>query len=360
MLQPAQALANDRLVRCSEPAGITRPGIGFANSCCGNNDRRSAHEIARAAAGGDASRMNLQQLRSLRETVRRGLNLTAAAEVLHTSQPALSKQIRELESELGVLLFVRHGKKYVGLTEPGQRILRHAERLLAEADNIRRTGAEYAAGDEGTLSVAATHTQARYALPPLLARLREEFPRVRLRLHQGNPDQVATLVAHGEAVFGLATEALDRHPSLKTMPAYRWQHCLVVPAGHPLAGAGAPDLAAIAAWPLITYSPEFAGRRNIDLAFQREHLSPDVVLEAIDSDVIKTYVLLGFGVGVIAGIAYDPERDRELVRIDLGNLLPVNVAKLAMREGAFLRAFERRFVELATAGAGGEDAAAAI
>lgn len=303
--------------------------------------------------------MNFQQLRALRETVRRGLNLTAAAEALHTSQPALSKQIRELEDELNVPLFIRHGKKYTGLTEPGQRILLHAERVLAEADNIRRTGAEYASGEEGTLSIAATHTQARYALPPMLARLRDEYPRVRLRLHQGNPDQVAALVAHGEAVFGLATEALDRHPSLKTLPAYRWQHCLVVPEGHPLAAGGRPDLATIAAWPLITYSPEFAGRRNIDRAFERENLVPDVVLEAIDSDVIKTYVGLGFGVGVIAGIAFDPDRDIGLVRIDLGDLLPVNVARLAMRENAFLRAFERRFVELVTASSE-EDASAVI
>ena len=293
-------------------------------------------------------RMNFQQLRSLRETVRRGLSLTAAAEALHTSQPALSKQIRELEDELGVALFVRHGKKYTQLTEPGQRILHIAERLLANADDIRRTGAEFAAGDAGTLSIAATHTQARYALPPLLARFRSEYPRVRLHLHQGSPEQVGTLVAHGEAVFGLATEALDRNPSLQTLPAYRWRHCVVVPAGHPLASGGIRDLAELAAWPLITYSAEFAGRRNIDRAFAQRQVVPDIVLEAIDSDVIKTYVSLGFGIGLIAGIAFDAERDRELVRVDLGDLLPENVARLAMRQGAFLRGFERRFVELAT------------
>lgn len=292
--------------------------------------------------------MNFQQLRSLRETVRRGLSLTAAAEALHTSQPALSKQIRELEDELGVALFVRHGKKYTQLTEPGEQILHIAERLLANADDIRRTGAEFAAGDAGTLSIAATHTQARYALPPLLARFRSEYPRVRLHLHQGSPGQVGMLVAHGEAIFGLATEALDRNPSLQTLPAYRWRHCVVVPAGHPLASGGIRDLAELAAWPLITYSAEFAGRRNIDRAFAQRQVVPDIVLEAIDSDVIKTYVALGFGIGLIAGIAFDAERDRELVRVDLGDLLPENVARLAMRQGAFLRGFERRFVELAT------------
>ena len=300
------------------------------------------------ALGAQARGMNFQQLRSLRETVRRGLSLTAAAEALHTSQPALSKQIRELEDELGVSLFVRHGKKYTQLTEAGERILGIAERLLAQADDIRRAGAEYASGDAGTLSIAATHTQARYALPPLLARFRQEFPRVRLRLHQGNPEQVGTMVAHGDAVFGLATEALDRNASLQTLPAYRWRHCVVVPRGHPLAQSGIGELAQLAQWPLITYSPEFAGRRKIDQAFAQRRIAPDIVLEAIDSDVIKTYVALGFGIGLIAEIAYDPERDRELERVDLGDLLPVNVAKLAMREDAFLRGFERRFVELLT------------
>jgi LysR family cys regulon transcriptional activator len=301
--------------------------------------------------------MNFQQLRSLRETVRRGLSLTAAAEALHTSQPALSKQIRELEDELGVALFVRHGKKYTQLTEAGVRILGIAERVLAQADDIRRAGAEYASGDAGTLSIAATHTQARYALPPLLARFRQEYPRVRLRLHQGNPEQVGTMVAHGEAVFGLATEALDRNPSLQTFPAYRWRHCVVVPRGHPLAVSGIAELAQLAEWPLITYSAEFAGRRNIDLAFAQRRIVPDIVLEAIDSDVIKTYVALGFGIGLIAGIAYDPDRDRELERVELGDLLPVNVARLAMRESAFLRGFERRFVELLTGDAAPDGAA---
>lgn len=295
--------------------------------------------------------MNFQQLRALRETARRDLNLTGAAQALHISQPALSKQIRELEDELGVTLFVRRGKKFTALTEAGQRVLASAERVLAEADDLRRTSAEYAAGDVGTLSIAATHTQARYALPAMLARFRTEYPKMRLRLHQGHPRQVAAMVEHNEATFGLATESLDDFPSLQTRPLYTWRHCLVVPRGHALVASGVPDLETLARLPLITYTAEFAGRRNIDRAFAARGLAPDVVLEAIDSDVIKTYVELGFGVGLIAEIAFDAERDRELAKVDLSALLPLNTAKLAMRAGAFLRRFEQRFVEVATAGA---------
>jgi len=292
--------------------------------------------------------MNFQQLRSLRETVRRGLNLTSAAEALHTSQPALSKQMRELEDELGVTLFVRHGKKYTQLTEAGERIVAIAERVLAEADNLKRAGADHAGGETGTLSVAATHTQARYLLPKLLAQFRIEYPKVRLSLHQGSPEQVAQMVAHGDAVFGMATESLDRHPSLETFAAYRWRHCLVVPAAHALASAGSVGLDVLAAHPLITYSPEFAGRRRLDAAFAQRGLRPEVVLEAIDSDVIKTYVALGFGVGLIAEIAYDPARDPELVRVGLEDALPENVARLATRRGVLLRGFEQRFLALVT------------
>ena len=314
--------------------------------------RDAAHERAGLPAAHDNPAMNFQQLRSLRETVRRGMSLTAAAQALHTSQPALSKQIRELEDELGVTLFVRHGRKFTALTEAGQRILGIAERVLAEAENLKRTGAEYAAGETGVLSIAATHTQARYALPAMLARFRLRYPRMRLRLHQGNPEQVAKMVMHGEATFGLATEALDAHPSLDVRPAYGWRHCVVVPHGHALAQRDSVDLDTLAAQPLITYTAEFAGRRKIDEAFAARGLAPDIALEALDSDVIKTYVALGFGVGVIAGIAHDAERDRELARVEIdSDVLPLNVARLATRSGAYLREFERVFAEIVTAGA---------
>lgn len=291
--------------------------------------------------------MNFQQLRSLRETVRRGLNLTAAAEVLHTSQPALSKQIRELEDELGVQIFVRHGKRYTALTEAGQKILEAAERVLDEAAALRKVGEQYAAGHGGTLSIAATHTQARYALPTVLARFRAEFPTMQFKLLQGNPAQVAEYVVHGDATFGLATETLDDHPSLDTRPAYSWRHCVIVPVGHPLAlAATAPTVEQLAAEPLITYTPQFTGRRGIDAAFARHALVPNVVLEAIDSDVIKAYVELGFGIGVIAEIAVDPERDRGILRLALPEDFPVHTTRIASRIGMPLLPFERRFVQM--------------
>ncbi len=291
--------------------------------------------------------MNFQQLRSLRETVRRGLNLTAAAEVLHTSQPALSKQIRELEDELGVQIFVRHGKRYTALTEAGQKILEAAERVLEEAAALRKVGEQYAAGHGGTLSIAATHTQARYALPTVLARFRAEFPTMQFKLLQGNPAQVAEYVVHGDATFGLATETLDDHPSLDTRPAYSWRHCVIVPVGHPLAlAATAPTVEQLAAEPLITYTPQFTGRRGIDAAFARHALVPNVVLEAIDSDVIKAYVELGFGIGVIAEIAVDPERDRGILRLALPEDFPVHTTRIASRIGMPLLPFERRFVQM--------------
>ena len=291
--------------------------------------------------------MNFQQLRALRETVRRGLNLTAAAEVLFTSQPALSKQIRELEEELCVQLFVRHGKRYTQLTEAGEQILAAAERVLDETAALRKISEQFAAGHSGTLSIAATHTQARYVLPTVLARFRAEFPAMQFKLLQGNPQQVAEFVVHGDATFGLATETLDEHPSLDTRPAYAWRHCLIVPVGHPLADSGvAPSLSQLADQPLITYSREFAGRRGIDAAFAKGGLTPRVVLEAIDSDVIKAYVELGFGVGVIADIAVDVERDRGIVRLDASELFPEKTARIASRIGMPLLPFERRFMQL--------------
>lgn len=293
--------------------------------------------------------MNFQQLRALRETARRGLNLTAAAESLAITQPALSKQIRELEQELGIQLFVRHGKRLTQLTEAGMKALEGASRVLDEAQNLQRLAHAHAGGEEGSLSIAATHTQARYVLPGILAQFRSEYPRMQFKLLQGNPAQVAEFVVQGEATFGLATETLDEHPSLDTRSAYVWRHCLVVPPDHPLARRTPRTelaLSDLTGQPLITYSREFAGRRGIDAVFAQAGLTPRIVLEAIDSDVIKAYVELGFGVGVIADVAVDPARDTGLVRLEASGLFPPKTARIATRVGMPLAPYERRFIAL--------------
>lgn len=289
--------------------------------------------------------MNFQQLRYVRETVRRNLNLTEAARALHTSQPGVSKQIRELEDELGVEIFVRHGRRFTGLTPPGRELLTVIERILLEADNLKRVGENYAAEDSGRLTIATTHTQARYALPPVVAAFRERFPKVRLALQQGNPTAVARWVISGEADIGIATESLDNFEELVAMPGYRWTHSVVAPPNHPLTREAKLTLEAIARYPIVTYSKEFAGRSHIDASFASRDLHPEIVLTAIDSDVIKTYVELGLGIGIIASVAYDPERDRGLVRFDASHLFPVNTTRVAVRKGGYLRDFAYVFIE---------------
>ncbi len=290
--------------------------------------------------------MNFQQLRALREAVRHGFNLTVAAENLHTSQPGVSKQIKELEDELGVTIFERHGKRLVGLTEPGQAVLSIAERILEEAENLRRVGREFTGADVGTLRIATTHTQARYALPPVVREFMRRFPKVRLVLHQGNPPQLAQLVLSGEADLAIATEALDHFPGLLALPGYTWRHCVVVPQSHPLTQVGTLTLEALAKYPIVTYDPAFTGRTHIDEAFTADGLQPDIVLSAIDADVIKTYVELGLGVGIVASVAFDAERDRNLIRLDVDHLFPENTTRVAVRRGRNLRGFAYAFIEL--------------
>lgn len=287
--------------------------------------------------------MNLQQLRSVRETVRQGFNLTLVAEALHTSQPGVSRQIKELEDELGVVLFVRAGRRLTGLTGPGEAILPIVERMLREADNLRRAGQEFVDAQSGTLTIAATHTQARYVLPPVVHDFRRLRPQVTVRLQQGSPKQIAQWVGDGAADLGIATESLTEVPTLVTLPCYRWTHVVVVPREHELArshAAGRPlTLAALAGLPLITYEAGFTGRRHIDDAFDAADLRPRITIEAMDADVIKTYVTLGMGVGVIASMAYDEVRDADLVAIDAGHLFATNTTHVALRRGAFLRGY---------------------
>jgi len=290
--------------------------------------------------------MNLQQLRYVRETVRQGLNLTEAARVLFTSQPGVSKQIRELEEELGVDIFVRRGKRLVDVTEPGRAVVQVIERLLVEAENLKRVGQEFADQDAGGLTIATTHTQARYALPGVVSEFRRRYPKVRLSLQQGSPTQIAEMVMHGEADLAIATESLDQYPELLTLPGYSWHHCVIVPLKHPLLKQGALTLEALAKYPLVTYSPAFTGRSHIDHAFAAKGLKMDVVLTAIDADVIKTYVELGLGIGIIAAMAYDEKRDRGLKAIDAGVLFRPSVTRLAVRRSAYLRRYIYAFIEL--------------
>lgn len=290
--------------------------------------------------------MNFQQLRSVRETVRQGFNLTSVAQTLHTSQPGVSRQIRELEDELGVEIFVRAGKRLTGLTAPGEAVLPIVERLLTEAQNLSRVGEDYAERDTGRLSIAATHSQARYALPQVVRDFRLLYPRVTLNLHQGSPRQVAQMLLDGEADVGVATEALAQYDALVALPCYRWTHSVVVPAGHRLLDVSGPlTLQQLAAEPVITYDVGYTGRTHIDEAFTRAGVRPEVVLTAMDADVIKTYVELGLGIGIVASIAFDPERDRNLRAIDARHLFATNLTRLAVRRGTYLRAYVYDFIQ---------------
>jgi LysR family cys regulon transcriptional activator len=289
--------------------------------------------------------MNFQQLRYVRETVRRNLNITEAANALYTSQPGVSKQIKELEEELGVEIFERRGRRFVGLTEPGKAVVRIVERVLEEAENLKRVGRDFADRDSGSFTIATTHTQARYALPPVVAEFRKRYPNVHLALLQGNPQTVAQMVMRGEADVGIATESLDAFPELLALPGYQWTHVVVVPHGHPLAKVAALTLEEIAKHPIVTYSPEFTGRSHINEAFAARGLALDIVLTAIDSDVIKTYVELGLGVGIIAGVAYDRSRDSGLQALDARHLFRANTTRVAVKRGAFLRGYTYDFIE---------------
>ena len=291
--------------------------------------------------------MNLHQFRFVQEAVRRNLNLTETARVLHTSQPGVSKAIIELEEELGVEIFARHGKRLKRVTEPGQHVLQSIELIMREVGNLKRIGEQYSAQDSGTLSIATTHTQARYVLPQPVASLREAFPKVNVSLHQGSPDQVARMLIDEVAEIGIATESLAQYDELVTLPCYEWQHMLVMPADHPLAQQKNITLEELAGQPLITYHPSFTGRTKIDEAFAAKRLQPRIALEAIDSDVIKTYVRLGLGVGIVAEMAMQADgTNADLVTVPAEPLFGMNVARIAFKRSAYLRNFVYKFAEL--------------
>jgi LysR family cys regulon transcriptional activator len=291
--------------------------------------------------------MNLHQFRFVQEAVRRNLNLTETAKALFTSQPGISKAILELEEELGVDLFVRHGKRLRRVTEPGQEVLKAIDVILREVANLKRIGEEYSKQDAGTLSIAATHTQARYVLPEPVAQLRRRFPKVQVSLHQGSPGQVVQMLLDGTADIGIATEALSEPEDLVSLPCYEWEHVIVMRAEHPLAEVEKITLEQLANETLISYHPSFTGRRRIDAAFAQRRLKPNIALEAIDSDVIKTYVKSGLGVGIVAEMAVrDDPPGGELVHRPAGHLFGRNVTRVAFRRGAYLRGYVITFAEL--------------
>jgi len=290
--------------------------------------------------------MNLHQLRFVREAVRQNFNLTEAAKALFTSQPGVSKAIIELEEELGVDIFTRHGKRIRGLTEPGRSVLKSVELIMQEIEGLKQLGREFAAQDSGSLTIATTHTQARYSLPPVVQAFMQKYPKVRLSLLQGNPKQIAEMVQRDQADLAIATESIAGVDGLITMPCYQWEHVVVVPAEHPLLKSKTVSLEEIAHYSLITYDSAFAGRNKIDHAFNLRQIKPDIILEAIDADVIKTYVELGMGVGIIAGMAFDAERDKNLRAIPVGHLFGMNISRIALKQGAYLRSYVYTFIEL--------------
>ncbi|MBK9951502.1 MAG: HTH-type transcriptional regulator CysB [Candidatus Competibacteraceae bacterium] len=293
--------------------------------------------------------MKLQQLRYLTAIVRNNLNISAAAESLYTSQPGISKQLRLLEEELGVELFNRNGKHLTEITPIGQQIILKVETILREVNNIQILAEEYRDDRRGSLSLATTHTQARYALPPVIKVFRERYPAVNLQVHQGSPMQIAELVQSGEVDFAIATESPELFGNLVMMPCYVWHRCVLVPVGHPLSRVERLTLYDVAQYPLVTYVFGFTGRSQLDGAFRSAHLKPSVVFTATDADVIKTYVRLGMGVGIVARMAYDPKQDQDLVRLDASHLFPSNITKIGFRRGMFLRRYMYDFMELFSA-----------
>ncbi|MDS1140972.1 CysB family HTH-type transcriptional regulator [Pusillimonas sp. SM2304] len=295
--------------------------------------------------------MNLQQFRFVRETIRRNFNLTDAARTLFTSQPGVSKAIIEFEDELGVKIFERHGKRIKGLTKPGHVVAQVIDRIMREVDNLKKVSDEFARRDEGGLVIACTHAQARYILPKVIPAFRERFPKVRLSLAEGNPPHLARMVLHEQADVAIATETLALTPGLAALPVYSWEHTIVVRPDHPLAqltssAAKAITLKQLAQYPIVTYDHQFSGRGAIDEMFAAADVVPDIVLEAIDADVIKTYVDVGLGIGIIAGMAYDPRRDKGLVGLPAGHLFGTHVTRVAVKSGVFLRDYVYVLLEM--------------
>ena len=303
--------------------------------------------------------MNLKQLRLVREIVRNRFNVTETASSVFASQSGVSKNIKDLEDELGVPLFVRKGKRLLGLTEPGEEIVKVIMKLLLEADNVKRVASQFADSGRGTLTVAATHTQGRYTLPPVITRFREKYPDVNLVLLQGSAREVRTLLEEGRAEVGLATETLDNVPELISFPYISWRHAVIVPKNHPLTTAKPVTIREIANFPIVTYDKGVTGRSQIDAAFDAHDVAPNIIIAALDSDVIKTYVTLGLGVGIIAEMAFDPQADNHLTRIGEPQLFDIVTTSIAIRRGRHLRSYVHRFIEMCAPSVKEEDVRAA-
>lgn len=289
--------------------------------------------------------MKLQQLRYIWEVSRHNLNVSATAQSLFTSQPGISKQIRLLEDELGVEIFARSGKHLTRVTPAGQAIIDLAGQVLRLAENIKEVAQEHSDERRGSLAIATTHTQARYALPPVIRDFTHKYPDVALHMQQGTPKQIAQMVSDGQADFAIATESLELFNDLVLLPCYRWNRCILVPQGHPLAQMEALTLEALAEYPLVTYVFGFTGRSQLDDAFRARGLTPNVVLTAADADVIKTYVRLGMGVGIVAHMAVDADYDSDLVAVEAGHLFASSTTKIGIRRGTFMRGYMYDFLE---------------
>lgn len=296
--------------------------------------------------------MNFQQLRCVHEIVQQGFNLTHAAHALFTSQPGVSKMVLDFESELGFDVFLRHGKRIKGLTKEGEQVYPFIIKVLRSMADLKENAAECKNPRMGRLTIATTHTQARYVLPPVIMAFREQYPDVRLSLLQGAPSQIAQMVLSGQADIAVATESIADTHGLRATPCYTWQHKILLPKNHPLTKLEHLSITQLACFPLVTYDPAFAGRTKIDRAFLNAHVTPDIVLEAIDADVIRTYVEVGMGVGILAGMALDAMKDNltqaNLIALDAGGLFGLNTTFAAVREDRFLREYEHVFIDLLT------------
>lgn len=290
--------------------------------------------------------MNFQQLRIINETVRQNYNLTEVANALFTSQSGVSKHIKDLEDELNIELFIRKGKRLIGLTEPGKELVKIVERILFDTKNIKRLAEQFSNYDQGQLIIATTHTQAQYALPPVVTEFKKIFPKVQLILHESRPGEILSMLLNGEADIGIATEALENAVDLVSFPYYTWQHAIIVPAGHPLQSLQPLTLEAIAEFPIITYHQGLTGRSRIDQVFAKAGLIPDIAMSALDADVIKTYVKLGLGIGIIASVAFSPRRDETLVKLESEYLFEMNTTFVSVRRNHYLRSYAYRFIEL--------------